>query len=92
MKHRIVIWASAGFLVAACWVLYTLVAPMDFLSMSLREPIVVALAAVTCPISYAGRHFAIHFWWVPPLNAATYAVIGLVVEMLRRKSNPGLAT
>ena len=92
MKHRIAIWAGAGFLVAACWILYTFVVPPDFLSRSLRQPVVEALAFVTCPVTYAGRYFALHFWWVPPINAATYSVIGLIVELFRRKSNPGSAT
>jgi len=30
---------------------------------------------------------AAHFWWVPDVNAATYAVIGLIAEILHRKSN-----
>jgi len=91
MTHRIAIWASVGFLVACCWILYTFLTPPDFLAMSLRQPAVLALAYTSCPITFAGRYFALHFWWIPPINAATYALIGLVAEMFRRKANPSLA-
>ncbi len=88
MKRRIAIWASVGFLIACGWVLYTFVVPFDFLDRSLRQPVVLAAAFVTCPISYLGRHFPLHFWWVPPINAATYALIGVIVETLRRTARP----
>jgi hypothetical protein len=60
--------------------------------MTMREPVVEAAAFTSMPIvSFAGHHFPLHFWWVPPINAATYAVIGLIAEILRRKLNPSLA-
>jgi len=83
MKRRIAIWASVGFLIACCWVLYTFVVPFDFLDKSLRQPVVLAAIYATCPICYAGRYFPLHFWWVPPINAATYILLGLIAEMLR---------
>ncbi len=92
MKRRIAIWASAGFLIACCWILYTFVTPPDRLIMTMREPFVEAVAFTSCPIVIAGRYFPLHFWWVPLINAATYAVIGLVAEILRRKPNTSLAT
>ena len=92
MKHSILIWASIGFLVASCWVLYTLMAPPDYLGASLRNPIVEAVAFTTCPVSLAGRYFPLRFWWIPPMNAATYAVIGLIVETFRLKLIPRLLT
>lgn len=91
MKHRIAIWASVGFLVACCWVLYAFLTPPEYLIPSLRDPWVEALGYATCPIAFAARHFPLRFWWVPPINAATFAVIGLVVETLRRKPAPTLA-
>jgi hypothetical protein len=91
MKSRIAIWASVGFLVACCWVLCTFATPPEQLLTIMREPAFEAVFLITCPIVYALRSFPLHFWWVPPINAATYAVIGLVVEVLRRKSNPRLA-
>ncbi len=92
MKRRIAIWATAGFLVACCWVLYTFVTPAESLIVNLREPLVQALGYATCPIVFiAAHHFPLHFWWVPPSNAATYALAGLLIEMLRRRPLPGLA-
>jgi len=88
MKQRMLIWASLGFLVACCWIVYTFVTPPEYLGASLRNPIVQALLYTTCPISFAGRYLPIHFWWIPPINAATYAVIGLIVEMLRWTLTP----
>ena len=91
MKRRIVIWASIGFLFACCWILYAFVMPPDYLIMTMREPFVKAVALISCPVVFAGHYCALHFWWIPLINAATYAGIGLIVEILRRKSNPRLA-
>ena len=90
MKRRIAIWASIGFLVACCWILYTFVVPPDYLNMS--EPVVEAFAFASCPLVFAFRAVPLSFWWVAPINSATYAVIGLIIEILRRKSNPILAS
>ena len=89
MKCRITSWASVGFLVACCWVIYSFVAPSDFLLRSLREPVVQA-GFITCPILFFARHVPLHFWWVPPINATTYAVVCLLFEMLHRKVHPAL--
>lgn len=83
-------WGSVGFLIATCWVIYTFVTPPEALGAALRQPLVEAAAWTTCPISYAGRYFPIHFWWLPPINAATYALVGLFVEMLRRRAHLSL--
>jgi CHASE2 domain-containing sensor protein len=91
MKRRIAMWAGVGFLIGCGWVLYTFVVPVEFLAASLRQPVVLAAIYATCPICYAGRHFPLHFWWVPPINAATYALIGLIVEMVRRTARQQLA-
>ena len=88
MRHRILIWASVGFLVAGCWIVYSFMMPPDQLIESMRKPVVEALAVTSCPISIAGRYFPLRFWWLPPINAATYAVVGLIVETLRWKANP----
>lgn len=92
MKNRVSIWAGAGFLIACCFVLFTFLASPEYLRVALREPVGEAFAFAGCPIAFAvGRHFPLAFWWVPPINAATYAVIGLIAELLRHKSNLGLA-
>ena len=97
MKPRIAIWASVGFLVACGWVLYTFLVPPEQLLTSMSQPLVEAIAYASCPLIFATRHFPLQFWWVPPINAATYALIGLVAELLigaarLRHKNPGLAT
>lgn len=88
MRNRISIGAGLGFLVACCWIIYSFVMPPDYLVASLRNPIVEALASTSLPISIAGRYFPLRFWWIPPINAATYAAVGLIVETLRLKLHP----
>jgi len=88
MKRRITTWASVGFLVGCCWVLYSFAAPPEFLLRSLRETVVQA-GFMTCPILFFARHFPLQFWWIPPTNAATYAVACLLFEMLRGKMHSG---
>jgi hypothetical protein len=81
MKYRIAIWSSVGFLIAGCWAVYFAVASKD----NPIDPIVNTLAHVTCPVGIAGSHFPISVYWVLVLNAATYALVGLIVEALRQK-------
>jgi hypothetical protein len=50
-------------------------------------PMVSFLARVTCPIGILGSYFAIGLYWVLLANLATYALVGLTVETLRRKLN-----
>jgi hypothetical protein len=85
MKKRIAIWAGVGFAVSCCFVLFTFLMPPDTLFVSLRSPVVEAFALVSFPAGFAFRHVPLHFWWVPLINAITYAVIGCMVEVLRRK-------
>lgn len=80
MKSRIAIWAILGALVVVAWRIY--------LSATLSNPlgtggVARALAYLTCPISMAGRH-VLGFYSVLIINAATYALIGIVVETMRR--------
>jgi hypothetical protein len=76
MKLRIAIWAGAGALVVILWTLY----------MSSTMPAVRGamwtLAYLTCPIALA-RHYALSFYAVLLVNAATYALVGAVVEAIR---------
>ncbi len=82
MRYRIGAWASVGFLVAAFWAIYLF--PTAPIQMSLTEPIL-TLARFTCPVVFVGSyfHFGLRFYWILLANAATYAAIGLMVEMLR---------
>ncbi|HVP55448.1 MAG TPA: hypothetical protein VMU45_10670 [Candidatus Eisenbacteria bacterium] len=90
MKNRVAIWAGVGFLVASCWAVYAFVTPPESFLVVLREPLVQAALYLTCPISYAGRYYPIQFWWVLLTNAATYALVGLILEMFRTKSKQSL--
>ena len=83
VKYRIAMWASAGFLVAGCWGLYFALVSKD----NPIEPIVYTLAFLTQPIVLASFHFhfGIKLYWVLLANAATYALVGLIVESLRQQ-------
>jgi hypothetical protein len=79
MKFRIAMWAVAGFLVAGCWALF-IFATAPYANESMRN--VWVLAAVTCPITLV-RHVPVSLYSVLAANAATYALVGLIVETLR---------
>jgi len=83
MKYRVAMWAAAGFVVASGWAVYFLVASRDHLI----EPIVFTLIRITCPIAIVGSHYPVSLYSAVVANVATYALIGLVVEMLRRRLN-----
>ena len=85
MKRRIAIWAGVGFMIACGWVIYTFAASPEQQLIIMREPLVQAAFFLTCPVVSALRSFPLHFWWVPPLNGATYLAVGLMVEIMRRK-------
>ncbi len=79
MKLRLAIWTGVGALVAILW---TLCIP----AMS-TTPFVRALVYLSCPIALAGHH-AFSFYFALLANAATYALVGLVVENMRRNYKP----
>ena len=79
MKCRIAMWASAGFLVAAFWLLFAIA------STSERMRDVWILMSLTCPVSIAGMHYPISLYKVLAANAVTYALVGLIVETLRQR-------
>lgn len=84
MKHRIVVWAGLGFLVAGFWALYFFpTAPIPITS---AEPMW-TFARLTCPVLFASFHFPLSVYWVLLANAATYAVVGLIIESLRQQLN-----
>ena len=74
MKSRIAIWTGLGAVVVAFWTLYTFAA--------IPTALVRHLAYLTCLIALAREH-ALSFGFVLLVNAATYALIGMVVEILR---------
>jgi hypothetical protein len=83
MKHRIAIWAAAGFLVASGWAVYLLVRSKDHLI----EPIVSTLIRITCPVAIVGSYYPVSLYSSLVANVATYALVGLVVEIVRRQLN-----
>jgi len=87
MKRRIAIWAVAGFIVAGLWAVYSAATfPSPLIS---AQPIVWTLLDLTCPIAFASFHFhfGIKLYWVLLANAATYSLLGFVIETLRQRLN-----
>ncbi len=84
MKFRIGLWASAGFLVACSWALFAFA---TFPSTNERMRDVWTLVSLTCPIAIAGRHYPISLYVALAANAITYALVGMVVERVRRHLN-----
>ena len=87
MTFRIAIWTSVGALVAAGWGLYFANANKA----NPIEPIVYTLARLTQPVvavtvSYFNFPFGLRSALVA--NAATYALVGLIVETIRRHYRP----
>ena len=84
MKYRIAMWASAGFIVATCWALYAFATTPP--AMTSADPIV-TLVELTCPVVFASLHFhfALGMYWCLLANAATYGLIGLMVETIRQQ-------
>src|SRR5271157_996208 len=83
MKYRVALWAAAGFLIASGWAIYFFVANKDLPA----EPMVSTLVRLTCPIAIVGSHYPVSLYSAIAANVATYALVGLVVEILRQRLN-----
>ena len=85
---RITVWASAGFLVSLGWGLYFARASKD-LPISAT---IYALAEFTQPAAAVILHIKpgvpIGLTWLALANAATYALLGLIVETIRQHHRP----
>jgi hypothetical protein len=82
MKLRIAIWAGVGALVVVLWNSYiTATSPTPLFGAMWT------LTYLTCPIALA-RHYALSFYFVLLMNAATYALVGTIVEVMRRHFKP----
>ena len=80
MKNRIAIWASAGALVVFGWSLYiSAISPIQITA----KAVAWTLACLTCPIALAHR-YPLSIYFVLLTNAATYALVGVVVETIRQ--------
>jgi hypothetical protein len=77
MKLRVAIWTGVGALVVVLWTLY--------ISATSPTPLgnLWTLAYLTCPIALA-HHYALSFYLVLLINASTYSLVGMVVEIMRR--------
>ena len=84
MKYRIAMWASAGFLVAGYWAVYAFAIMPTMLFI---EPEIMVLIQLTCPVVAAGFyfHFGVSLYWSLVANAATYALVGLIVGTMRQQ-------
>ena len=83
-ESTIAAWAVVGFAVAGCSALYALAtAPATMIS---REP-VLTLIEFTCPVVLVSIYFnvGVSVYVCLVANAATYALLGLMVETLRRR-------
>jgi hypothetical protein len=83
VTFRIAMWASAGFLVSVAWALY-FASTNKALSI---DPLAYTLASITQPLAAAILYLKpVHnlgFAWVAVANAATFALVGLIVEKVR---------
>jgi hypothetical protein len=86
MKTRIAVWACMGFLAAGLWGLYFAnadkgkpIGPLVDTLARLTQPVAAVIAS--CVHLPVGLHT---FLW---MNAATYALVGLLVETVRRQLN-----
>jgi hypothetical protein len=82
-KYRIAIWAAAGFLVASGWAVYFFVANKDLPI----APLVSTLVRLTRPIAIVGSHYPVSIYSALAANIATYTLVGLAAETLRRQLN-----
>jgi hypothetical protein len=79
VKFRIALWSGLGALVVVVWRIY--------ISTTLSNPLGTdgvgrAFVYLTCPISIASHHPQ-GFYFVLVVNAATYALVGAVIEAIR---------
>jgi len=80
MRTRIVYWALAGFLIAACWAVFLWATFPTFHSRELMN-----LARLTCPFSVVGEHyhFPVSITQTLISNVVIYGLLGLVLEPFR---------
>jgi hypothetical protein len=82
LKYRIGMWAVAGFLVAGCWALYALAAT----PLNSADPIM-TFVRLTCPIALFSS-YPLSLYLVLIANAATYGLVGLLLEIVRQREHP----
>ena len=71
-----------GLVVGCVWVAYAFATAPDVeIQRSVGDKALQVLAYATCPIVVGG----LPFYWVPPANAASYALLGFAWEAMRKK-------
>jgi hypothetical protein len=84
---RIIMWAGAGFLISAGWGFYFASAnkaiPIGPIVYALTRPTLPAVALV----EYLDPNYPLGLRAAVIANAATYALVGLIVETFRRRSH-----
>ncbi len=83
MKLRIAIWTGVGAFVVVLWTLYISATSSNPLNPLGPLTPVGVLVYLICPIALV-HHYALSFYFVLLMNAATYALIGTIVETTRR--------
>jgi len=83
MKRRVLLWAITGLLVGCAWVAYAFATFPDVEQPSTINRVIQAFAYSSCPIIAIGPRF----YWVPLVNAVTYAVLGFALGAVRRTRN-----
>ena len=82
MRYRIAMWAITGSLIAGFWALFAIA---TFPSTSERMHDLSPVICVTCPVALVGMHYPVSLYVTLFANAVAYALIGLVVEALRKQ-------
>ena len=88
---RIAIWTSAGFLVSAAWGFYFAsankeipIGPSVYLLANITQPIL-SVVVYLYPTSLVGLTSVV------VANAATYALLGLIVETIKHHRSPNIS-
>jgi hypothetical protein len=88
MKLRIAIWTGVGAFVVVLWTLYISATSSNPLNPFAPLTPLGILAYLTCPVALV-HNYALSFYFVLLVNAATYALIGTIVETIRRHYKQG---
>lgn len=81
MKFRIASWAMVGVFVAGFWALFAFATFPS--TQRMRD--LWTLICISCPIAIAGMHHAVTLYETLAANALTYALVGLIVEAVRKQ-------
>lgn len=79
MNRRIGLWTLVGLVVAGCWVAIAAFTPQSY-----NPGLFWIAAAISAPASLLGRKMPLGAQWFMVLNGGIYAVVGSLIELLRR--------